>query len=176
MSTWQSERAIVEDARALVKRSLPEYMVPSAFVVLDTMPMTPSGKLDRQALPAPERRIDRDVVAPASDRRSRSREIWREVLDVDAVGAHDNFFDLGGHSLLLARVHELLGDRLGLRLSIVDLFRHPTVSSLALRAEQGGSHGGAGGAPRGRHATGSINCRQAATVCVVVSSSSGSRW
>ena len=110
--------------------------MPSAFVVIDALPMTPSGKLDRQALPAPERRTDRDVVVPASDFELAIAEIWREVLDVDAVGAHDNFFDLGGHSLLLARVHELLGDRLGLHLSIVDLFRHPTVSSLAVRAEQ----------------------------------------
>jgi amino acid adenylation domain-containing protein/FkbM family methyltransferase len=146
LPTWHSERAIIDDARALAKRSLPAYMVPSAFVVIEALPMTPSGKVDRGALPAPERRTDHDVVAPASDLQLAIAEIWNAVLEVDGVGAHDNFFDLGGHSLLLARVHELLGERLGLDLSIVDLFRHPTVSSLAVRAEQ--STRGAQAAPR----------------------------
>ncbi|MFI5179498.1 MAG: amino acid adenylation domain-containing protein, partial [Vicinamibacterales bacterium] len=135
---WQSAREIVDDARASARRSLPDYMVPAAFVVLDTLPMTPSGKVDRQALPAPERRSesDRGAVAPATDMEAAVARIWQEALDVERVGIHDNFFDLGGHSLLLARVHERLNDRLGLELSIMDLFRHPTVHALAAQAER----------------------------------------
>jgi hypothetical protein len=108
-------------------------MVPSAFVVLDEMPLTPSGKLNRQALPAPERsgRSDADVVAPTDDLEVAVSLVWQEVLGLDRVGTTQNFFDLGGHSLLLAKVHTGLRERLGVEFSIVELFRHPTIQSLA---------------------------------------------
>ena len=87
--------------------SLPEYMVPAAYVRLESLPLTPNGKLDRKALPAPDSRC----LCHGSDmKRRRERwkrklaEIWAEVLKLERVGRHDNFFDLGGHSLLAVRV------------------------------------------------------------------------
>ena len=132
------------DAEALRERlrgELPEYMVPAAFVALETLPLTPNGKLDRRALPAPEQK-PRDVSAslPRTELEERVAAVWREVLEVGEIGVDDNFFDLGGNSLLLSRVfgrlREVRGD-----LRIVDLFRHTTVEALA-------AHLGAAEAPR----------------------------
>jgi amino acid adenylation domain-containing protein/non-ribosomal peptide synthase protein (TIGR01720 family)/FkbM family methyltransferase len=134
---WTGVRALVDDVRAQARRRLPDYMVPSAFVLMDTLPMTPSGKLDRRALPEPDRSaaVDRAGAAPSTDLEAQVAAIWREVLDIDRFGIHDNFFDLGGHSLKLARVHELLRSRIGLQLSIVDLFRYPTIHALAAQVD-----------------------------------------
>ncbi|MFP5284672.1 MAG: phosphopantetheine-binding protein, partial [Thermoanaerobaculia bacterium] len=94
--------------------------------------MTPHGKLDRRALPAPSGRgVAVEHVPPRDEAERIVAAIWREVLEVEKVGANDNFFDLGGHSLAIARVHVLLKERLGRDVSIVDLFRYPTVASLA---------------------------------------------
>ena len=96
-------------ARATLRRKLPEYMVPSLFVVLDALPLTPNGKVDRKALPAP--RAQRSPPRPdllMNPRQRRVAAIWREVLALDRVGLHDNFFDLGGHSLLLVKLQARL--------------------------------------------------------------------
>jgi aryl carrier-like protein len=108
-------------------------MVPSALVSLDALPLTPNGKVDHRALPAPEdaRPATAPVVAPRSELEERLAALWEEVLDVRPVGVHDNFFDLGGHSLLLMRVHERIRDALGMQVSIVDLFARPTIGDLA---------------------------------------------
>jgi natural product biosynthesis luciferase-like monooxygenase protein len=118
--------------RAYMQQRLPEYMVPSVFVMLPQIPRTPNGKVDRRALPAPseERRTSAAFVAPRSDVERQIADVWRRVLRVEQVGAHDNFFDLGGHSLLMVQVHnELQALRPGMPL--VKLLEHPTVSALA---------------------------------------------
>jgi amino acid adenylation domain-containing protein len=119
--------------QALAAR-LPDPFVPSVFVALDHLPLTPNGKVDRKALPAPEA-APADAPGPKALPRSALEraiaDIWREVLQVQQVGLHDNFFDLGGHSLLAAQVHARLRETLGAEVSLVDLFRHPTVASLA---------------------------------------------
>jgi amino acid adenylation domain-containing protein len=118
------------ELRAFLQETLPEYMVPWAFVVLAALPVTANGKLDRAALPAPEQRAA-STVAP---RNALEREIaaaWREVLGVDAVGVEDNFFEVGGSSLLLGKLHARLRRALDREIPFVDLFRHPTIESLA---------------------------------------------
>ena len=121
---------------------LPDYMVPSAFVFLEALPMTPNGKVDRAALPAPRREAE-ESAEPGNEMEALVAATWRDVLGLERVGVHDNFFELGGHSLLVAQVHARLRDALQRDLPVVDLFRFPTVASLA---EHLGT--GAGGAPR----------------------------
>ncbi len=124
----------LSEVRAFLAAQLPEPLVPSELVFLEALPLTPHGKVDRRALPAPTGRgVTTEHVAPRDEMEREIAAIWREALGVERVGIHDNFFDLGGHSLLLARVHLLLGERLGREVPVVDLFRHPTVASLAQR-------------------------------------------
>ncbi len=126
-----------EALRAHLGRHLPDPMLPSAWAFLEALPLTANGKLDRARLPEPESR-HRAYEAPRGDLEPRIAEIWAEVLGLERVGAHDNFFDLGGHSLLLARVHAALRQRLDTEISIVELFRFPTVASLAQRLSEAG--------------------------------------
>jgi amino acid adenylation domain-containing protein len=120
--------------RSSLAERLPDYMVPSHVVILEALPRTPNGKVDRRALPAPVPKSPR-TGAPVAPRTALERTIaavWAEVLGVERVGVEDNFFDLGGHSLLVARVHGRLRESLGRDdLTMVDLFRHPTVVALA---------------------------------------------
>lgn len=123
----------VAQLRAAVQAQLPEYMVPSAFVALDAMPVTPNGKVDREALPIPkgERHLESMFVAPRSELEECIAGIWREVLNVEQVGVHDNFFDLGGHSIRALEVRSRLSHTLGVEIPAVTLFRYPSVSALA---------------------------------------------
>jgi amino acid adenylation domain-containing protein len=119
--------------REYLRERLPEYMVPAAIVPLDALPLTPSGKVDRDALPAPQpRRAETNgrFIAPRTEMERRIATVWEDVLGVERVGRNDNFFDLGGHSLLMMRVHSRLRDS-HQTLSLTDLFQHPTVSALA---------------------------------------------
>jgi len=113
---------------------LPDYMVPSLFVPLDALPLTPNGKTDRGALPDPggvRPELDADYVAPRNELEATISAVWREALGVERVGIRDNFFELGGTSVRLATVHRMLGDRLARPITVVDLFRYPTVGGLA---------------------------------------------
>jgi acyl-coenzyme A synthetase/AMP-(fatty) acid ligase len=110
---------------------LPDYMLPSLFVFLDTLPLSPNGKVDRQGLPLPDQLNDQDYEPPASDIETLVSEVWAEILEVPRVGVHSNFFDLGGHSLLLIKVQRRLEERLNSRVAIVDLFKYTTVARLA---------------------------------------------
>ncbi|MFC5662555.1 amino acid adenylation domain-containing protein [Kitasatospora misakiensis] len=113
---------------------LPGYMVPGVFEVLDALPLTPSGKVDRNALPEPSDgrpEAGAPFTAPGAGLERSLAGLWRTVLGIERVGAHDNFFDLGGHSLLMAELRSLLAADLGHRVSMVELFQHPTVASLA---------------------------------------------
>jgi len=128
-----------QELRAHLGRWLPDPMQPAAWVFLEALPLTPNGKLDRARLPereAPERPYE----APRSDLWRSVAGIWSEVLGLERVGAHENFFDLGGHSLLLARVHASLREKLKAEISIVELFRFPTVASLAARLTESETH------------------------------------
>ncbi|MDJ0574306.1 MAG: amino acid adenylation domain-containing protein [Xenococcaceae cyanobacterium MO_234.B1] len=119
--------------RSYLKEQLPDYMVPAAFVVLDEMPLTPNGKINRRALPVPDvrrRELDVELVAPESEIEQAIATIWKEVLQLEDVGIYDNFFDLGGNSLLLTQAHRKLVARFGGDLSIVTLFQCPTISTL----------------------------------------------
>jgi amino acid adenylation domain-containing protein/non-ribosomal peptide synthase protein (TIGR01720 family) len=132
---WREDAAGTEpgELRAYLKSRLPEYMVPSAFVVLPALPLSPNGKVDRRALPAPagERQVEDAYVEPRNEMEARIAAIWREALQIDRVGVRDNFFDLGGHSLLLVEVHRRLVEAVGPKVSVVDLFAYPTVEQLA---------------------------------------------
>jgi acyl carrier protein len=132
------------ELRHFLKQQLPEYMVPSVFVTLDTLPLTPNGKVDRRALPSPEGlRIElaATYVAPRTELEQMITTVWQEVLRVEKVGMHDNFFDLGGHSLLVVQVHRKLQEVLKRNFLITEMFKYPTISSLieyltAKQAEQ----------------------------------------
>ncbi|MFG1883917.1 amino acid adenylation domain-containing protein [Micromonospora sp. NPDC049102] len=125
---------VVDELRQSLLRRLPRYLVPSAFVVVPDLPVTSSGKLDPSRLPAPTvARADLGAayVAPDGATERAIADTWRQVLGLDDIGADDNFFDLGGTSLLLARVQTRLADRLGRPVPAVELFRYPTVALLA---------------------------------------------
>ena len=109
-------------------------MVPAAFAVLEAWPLTPNGKIDRRALPAPEGlhlHLETADVAPQNELERTIATVWQEFLHVEKVGRHENFFDLGGHSLLLVQIHSTLRATLNRDITLIDLFRHPTISSLA---------------------------------------------
>ncbi|WP_229796441.1 non-ribosomal peptide synthetase, partial [Saccharothrix coeruleofusca] len=119
--------------REHLKRTLPEYQVPSAFVELDRIPLTPNGKVDRRALPAPQVKGEGDFVAPSTPVEVALARVWADVLGVERVGAHDNFFALGGDSILSIQLVSR-ARQAGFRLSSRDVFRHQTVAELALVA------------------------------------------
>jgi acyl carrier protein len=128
--------AEAEALRARVRQSLPEYMVPSAFVALDALPLTPNGKLDRKALPAPEYAADTDrYVAPRTPVEEALAEIWAKMLRVERVGANDSFFELGGHSLLATRVVSRVREVFGVEVPLRALFEEPTVAEMARRVD-----------------------------------------
>ncbi|HEU0299558.1 MAG TPA: non-ribosomal peptide synthetase, partial [Longimicrobium sp.] len=131
--------------RDAVRRELPAYMVPSAFVALDALPMTPSGKVDRRALPAPNAGEPSAPAVPLSRRERALAEVWRQVLGTEVVGPDDNFFDLGGNSLLLIRLAARLQEEMEVTVTAVELFRFPTVRTLA--AHLAGGDGAAGETP-----------------------------
>ncbi|RST55767.1 non-ribosomal peptide synthetase [Variovorax sp. MHTC-1] len=118
-------------------KTLPDYMLPSAIMVLTRLPLNANGKVDRKALPSPTVSRQQAYKPPQGRVAETVAAIWSEVLGVEKVGVDDNFFDLGGHSLLLIRVHRLLEDRLAAGLSVVDLFKHPTIAALAQHIAQG---------------------------------------
>ncbi|AFY92127.1 non-ribosomal peptide synthetase [Chamaesiphon minutus] len=119
--------------RKLLTEKLPEYMMPKAFVILDTLPLTASGKIDRDALVkiAPAQEIDREFIAPRTPTESTLAQIWAEVLNIDRVGIYDNFFDLGGDSLLTVRLLQQISEQLNYELPLASLFLNPTIESLA---------------------------------------------
>ncbi|WP_460202333.1 amino acid adenylation domain-containing protein [Scytonema sp. NUACC21] len=122
------------DLRNFLKEQLPEYMVPSVFVQLKALPLTTNGKVDRRALPVPDGdrpELEEVYIAPRSEMERAIANIWQEVLHLEKVGVNDNFFDLGGHSLLIVQVHSKLQQNLHQNLTIVEIFQNPTIKSLA---------------------------------------------
>ncbi|HKV06539.1 MAG TPA: amino acid adenylation domain-containing protein, partial [Thermoanaerobaculia bacterium] len=125
------------ELRDFLAGSLPEHMIPGAFVALAALPLTPSGKLDRKGLPKPEldREADRPFAAPSGPVEELVAGIWSQVLGVERVGAHDRFFDLGGHSLLATQVVSRLRTAAGVELPVRALFEAPTVAALSKKIE-----------------------------------------
>ncbi|MGH8769835.1 MAG: non-ribosomal peptide synthetase [Burkholderiales bacterium] len=120
------------DLRDFLRRKLPDYMLPSAFIVLDQLPVTPSGKLDRRALPAPDYSgSEQAYVAPRTPTEKTLAAIWAEVLKLDKVGIHDSFFELGGHSLLATQVISRVKKTLDADIQLRALFESPTVAGLS---------------------------------------------
>jgi amino acid adenylation domain-containing protein len=120
--------------RAALRSFLPEYMIPSFITILEKIPLTPSGKVDRLNLPDPfkaQKMLPETSAPPRSELEKNILNIWKEVLHIKIAGIDDNFFDLGGHSLLLAQVHSRLEKIVQSNISIVDLFQYPTVASLS---------------------------------------------
>ena len=132
------------ELRGYLRERLPAYMVPTHIVTVNEWPRTPNGKVDRKALPAAvDGAAQAAFVVPQNEAERQVAEIWRAVLRVERVGAHDNFFDLGGHSLLIVSVQSKLAAAFGRPVPVVDLFRFPTVQALARHLTQNGSGGGA---------------------------------
>ena len=129
----------IESLRTELKDKLPEYMVPSRFVVVEAFPMTTSGKVDRKALPAPplDRGTATTIVAPRNEIESSLAALFAKLLGLPSVGVTDNFFDLGGHSLLAGRLLARVNEMTGKQIPLSALFRSATVESLARLVEQG---------------------------------------
>ena len=120
--------------RSALAKTLPDYMIPSAFVMMDEMPFTATSKVDRMALPEPDTtrpELDVDFIAPRDEMESRLAGIWEEILDIDSIGVRDNFFDLGGHSLLAVQVFDRIKKSFGRKLPLVALLHAPTIEQLA---------------------------------------------
>jgi acyl carrier protein len=128
------EHLAPSELRVAIAVQLPEYMLPGVFVLLEAFPLTPNGKIDRKALPAPEaadRTRGTSYVAPRTVLEELLVEVWQEVLKVERIGIHDHFFEIGGHSLLATRVIARLRNVLDLDIPLRTLFEQPTVEQLA---------------------------------------------
>ncbi|MCE5167973.1 amino acid adenylation domain-containing protein [Paenibacillus profundus] len=128
-----SEEVPVSELRAHLAAKLPDYMIPSYFVQLDKIPLTPNGKLDRKALPAPAEhaRHAHDAVMPRTQLEQLIAEAWKAVLELDRIGIHDKYFEVGGNSINLIQLQSKLQRQLGRKVPIVTLFQYPTVHDLA---------------------------------------------
>ncbi|MBW4678264.1 MAG: non-ribosomal peptide synthetase, partial [Desmonostoc geniculatum HA4340-LM1] len=130
----EEQMLAIYELRGSLESKLPSYMIPVTFVTLEALPLTPNGKIDRTALPAPDTarpQLETVYQPPQTEVEQTIADIWQEVLNVENVGIHDNFFELGGHSLLLVQVHSKLREVFKRQLSVLELFRYPTISSLA---------------------------------------------
>ncbi|RZA06270.1 MAG: hypothetical protein EOP02_38490 [Proteobacteria bacterium] len=126
--------------RDALQAQLPDYMVPKHFVRLSHMPLSPSGKLDRKALPAPDSHVSQsEYVAPQSALEQQLAAIWQDVLGVDQVGLNDNFFELGGHSLLVINVMSRIQLELGVKVSVHELFQQAQFKQLADHLQRQGT-------------------------------------
>ena len=120
--------------RSFLQHRSPDYMVPSAFVFLASLPLTPNGKVDRNQLPAPSRerpQLEQAYIAPQNDLQRSLAKIWMTLLAIEKVGVDDNFFDLGGTSILSLKVAAEIQQQLAIEIPVVKLFQHPTIAGFA---------------------------------------------
>jgi SAM-dependent methyltransferase len=137
--TAVSTEALAPVLRRFLAGKLPEYMIPSAIVPMKALPVTANGKVDRSVLPAPEPRgtlSSRSGVAPRTDVERALALIWQDLLGLDRVGVDDNFFEAGGHSLLMIRLQVRINETFGTHVAVMDLFRSPTIRALATLVTQ----------------------------------------
>ena len=142
--SFRNEESILTstDLRAILSKQLPDYMIPSYFVHLDKLPLNPSGKIDRKALPKPDKTLGggSEYVAPRNETEEKLAAIWQEILKVEKIGIYDNFFDLGGHSLLATQVISRIRETFDSEIPVRALFEHSTVEELAgLLSQKSGS-------------------------------------
>ncbi|MEG4345419.1 amino acid adenylation domain-containing protein [Microcoleus sp. A003_D6] len=136
------EQLAIADLRPYLQGQLPDYMVPAIFMTVEAMPKTPSGKIDRRALPAPDsqrQELSQSYAAPQSELERLLAGVWSKLLKLDRVGIHDNFFEIGGNSLMTLQVAVQVRDLLATDLPVVKLFQHPTIAQLANYLNQGKS-------------------------------------
>ncbi|MEH2198511.1 amino acid adenylation domain-containing protein [Nostoc sp.] len=137
---WQGSlvRERVPQLRDFLREKLPEYMVPTAFIFLDALPLTPNGKVNRRVLPLPESYSTHNnlYVAPETELQQTIASTWQTVLGLEKVSINDNFFDLGGHSLLISQVNAQLREKLQRDISVVEMFQYPSISLLAKHLSQ----------------------------------------
>ncbi len=129
----------LDDLRRFLRTHLPDYMVPSAFVLLEALPLTPNGKVDRRALPAPDTsrpELESAFVAPSTPTEEKLATLWVQVLHLDRVSVHDNFFELGGHSLFATQLISKLRQAFEVELPLRALFEAPTIAELSKKIEQ----------------------------------------
>src|SRR5262249_55469298 len=124
---------LVSRVRAHITGSVPTYMVPADVVVLDELPLTENGKIDRRALPTPEsfRQTRQTYVAPQTATEEILIEIWKQVLNLDQIGVEDNFVELGGHSLLGMKLVTRMAEQFSMQFLVLVIFKHPTVRDMA---------------------------------------------
>ena len=148
LPSWTSPASLIEDVRSHLKDHLPEHMIPSAFVLLENMPLTPNGKIDRQSLPEPFEagaEAAKTFVEPGNETEQLLADIWRQVLGLPRVGVNDNFFELGGDSILSIQIIAR-ANHAGFRLTPKQLFRHQTIAELSVVINETSAANG-GGAP-----------------------------
>jgi amino acid adenylation domain-containing protein len=124
----------ISELRSFLKEKLPDHMLPSSFIMLENLPLAPSGKIDRKALQKPDNlrpELENNYVQPRNEVEHSIADIWQKILKIDKVGIQDNFFDLGGHSLNLLQVYSKLREVFKTELFITDLFKYPTINSLS---------------------------------------------
>ena len=141
VSNQENPESLVTNLRNFLKDKLPAYMVPSAFIKLDSLPLTPSGKVDRRALPTPDfsrQELTETFVTPKDDLELRLAKIWEKVLGISSISIRDNFFDLGGHSLLAVQLFSQIKNNLGQDIPVSTLFQAPTIEELASILRQKG--------------------------------------
>ncbi|MBD2199778.1 MULTISPECIES: non-ribosomal peptide synthetase [Calothrix] len=134
-----SQEQLAIDLREFLEQKLPEYMIPAAFVALEALPITPNGKLDRRALPAPkitQLSSPSDFIAPSTAIEKQLVNIWTEILGIDNIGIHHNFFNLGGHSLLATRLISQIRQTFQIELPLRRIFEKPTIAGLAKDIEK----------------------------------------
>jgi len=147
-------KTTINDLRSFLKTKLPEYMIPAAFVFLESLPLTPNGKINRHGLPIPAASSlvpESSLIDPRDSLELQLAQIWSEILGVSPIGVRDNFFDLGGHSLLAVRLMAEIEKQFDKNLSLAALFQGATVEQLAILLRQSGEAergGGDGGTPR----------------------------
>ena len=135
----QGESSQTGELRNFIKGHLPEYMLPSAFVEMNALPLSPNGKVDRKLLPAPDGarpELEQAFVAPRNEVEQTLSNIWSEVLRLDQIGINDNFFDLGGHSLLATQVIARVEVAFNVELPLRAIFENPTVEGLGMALVQ----------------------------------------
>ncbi|MBE8964964.1 amino acid adenylation domain-containing protein [Nostocales cyanobacterium LEGE 12452] len=134
-TTLQPDKTLTTpELRRFLQNKLLDHMIPTAFMILEALPLTSNGKVDRQALPIPDvlrPELEIAYVIPQTEVEKTIASVWRKALNLEKIGIHDNFFEIGGHSLLLITVHSQLQEILKVELSTLDLFRYPTINSLA---------------------------------------------
>ncbi|AVH71770.1 non-ribosomal peptide synthetase [Nostoc sp. 'Lobaria pulmonaria (5183) cyanobiont'] len=142
-STWNSLETYIQDLRHYLQKKLPEYMIPSAFVVLEKFPLTSNGKVDSRALPIPENfknGLESSFVAPSTPTQAILANLWAAILSIEKVGIYDNFFDLGGHSLLATSLLFRIRQAFAIDFPLRCLFETPTIAALSKLIESFKAH------------------------------------